>query len=178
MRIRSIVATASLTLAAAAACTMQTPPDPRNVTLREGTVEVPDAAVDTESPPETCLSRAGLDFDDPACNECMNAESCCQAAIDCFKNDPNCNNLQMCMAGCGTGSDAGAADGGDGGDGGGDGGGGGDGTGGGNGDGTGGGTGGGRDACYTRCKTIFAAGIPKWTTYTACVTGTCAGSCM
>jgi hypothetical protein len=161
---------------------------------------------------ETCLGKAGLSFDLPECQSCMNEAACCKATIGCFVDDADCGALQACMQTCGggpgsgTGTGGGKGDGGGDGDGGGngngDGGGNGNGDGGGNGNGNGNGNGGGGGngngggsgdggssdagvdptatvkACQDACKAKHASGLPAWQSFNACVTGTCAASCL
>lgn len=145
----------------------------------------------TDAGDTTCLGRAGLGFDDPECQVCMNADACCQKTIACFADNAECAALQTCMTACGKSDlDAGGAGTGDGGgggngDGGGGGGGGGNGTGGGNGNGTGGGDGGGGGngtgvvkACQDACKVAHPTATSVWQEYNACVTSTCAAACL
>ncbi len=54
----------------------------------------------------TCLGKAGLAYDNAACNTCMSADGCCQKTIACFSKNPECAALQTCMAACGGGTAA------------------------------------------------------------------------
>lgn len=78
----------------------------------------PPSRTTTTATSNTCLGKAGLTLEKEACNTCMNADACCQAAIGCFDGYAACNSLPQCMSACGggtTGSGPSAGDGGAGG---------------------------------------------------------------
>jgi hypothetical protein len=157
---------AGLLLPGAAACTtLTTMPDPRDRSQQGNPtystpIEVPDGATAQD---QTCLGKAGVSFPEGACTECMSAEACCQVTIDCFRNDRECAGLQTCMAGCGLTSPEATGDAGDGGDAEAD---------------SGQDAGADREACYARCKRVYAASLTKWNAYNACVTQTCGAVCL
>jgi hypothetical protein len=105
MRIAAFVlVSGSLLVIAIAACTH---PPAQNLAGEDPTVPAPapEGPETTAKTSTTCLGKEGLGFEKPKCDECMNAAACCQATLECFKDNVECTALQGCMAKCGgTGS--------------------------------------------------------------------------
>ncbi len=59
---------------------------------------------------DTCIGKAGFTFDEGGeCDTCMSdQDGCCQKLVACFKDDPQCAELQKCVDDCsGTGGGGG-----------------------------------------------------------------------